>query len=140
MNHRVKRVTELIKRELATILEKNFQFSGSLVTIHDVDITPDLKQCFIYAGVIGKESSPDRIIKKLNDSRSTIQRELFKRVILKNSPSLLFKADSSVERGVHVLNLIENLPPIVYDEPLDETVNLDSEDDEDTDNASGKGR
>src|SRR6478735_5972042 len=107
MNHRVKRVTELIKRELATILERNFQFSGSLVTIHDVDITPDLKQCFIYTGVIGKETSADRIVKKLNDSRSTIQKELFKRVILKNSPSLLFKADSSVERGVHVLNLIE---------------------------------
>ncbi|MEY4483230.1 MAG: ribosome-binding factor RbfA [Verrucomicrobiota bacterium] len=139
MNHRVKRVTELIKRELATILERNFQFSGSLVTIHDVDITPDLKQCFIYTGVIGKETSPDRIIKKLNDSRSTIQRELFKRVILKNSPSLLFKADSSVERGVHVLNLIENLPPIVYDEPLEETVSHDPEDDDEDEAVSGSG-
>jgi len=35
--------------------------------------------------------------------------------VLKNSPTLVFKHTDSVERGVRVLNLIENLPPAAED-------------------------
>ncbi len=111
MNHRILRVKELIRREVGTILERNFSFSGALVTIHDVDMTPDLKQCFIYVGVLGKGEPVDVILQRLNEGRGMIQRQLFKRVVLKNSPTLVFKHTDSVERGVRVLNLIENLPP-----------------------------
>ncbi|HEY2573584.1 MAG TPA: 30S ribosome-binding factor RbfA, partial [Verrucomicrobiaceae bacterium] len=107
MTHRIQRVQELFRRELGPILERNFTFSGSLVTIHEVVITPDLKQCFVYVGILGKGEEPESIIKKLNSSRRIIQRDLYKRVVLKNSPSLTFIADDSVERGVRVLNLIE---------------------------------
>jgi ribosome-binding factor A len=115
MNHRILRVKELIRREVGTILERNFSFSGALVTIHDVDMTPDLKQCFIYVGVLGKGEPVDVIIQRLNEGRGLIQRQLFKRVVLKNSPTLIFKHTDSVERGVRVLNIIENLPPPAED-------------------------
>jgi ribosome-binding factor A len=129
MNHRVQRVRELIKRELSTILEKNYRFEGSLVTIHDVDMTPDLRQCFIYTGVLAGKPSPEAIIKKLNDSRSHIQRDLFKRVILKYSPSLLFRLDDSIERGVRILQAIENLPePLPDEEPIPGDDDLPEED------------
>lgn len=110
MNHRILRVKELIRREVGTILERNFSFKDTLVTIHDVDMTPDLKQCFIYVGILGKGESPEAIIQRLNEGRGMIQRQLFKRVVLKNSPTLVFKHTDSVERGVRVLNIIENLP------------------------------
>jgi ribosome-binding factor A len=115
MNHRILRVKELIRREVGTILERNFTFNGALVTIHDVDMTPDLKQCFIYVGVLGKGEPVDVIIQRLNEGRGLIQRQLFKRVVLKNSPTLIFKHTDSVERGVRVLNIIENLPPPAED-------------------------
>jgi ribosome-binding factor A len=121
MNHRLARVRELIKRELGPIVDRNFTFAGSVVTIHEVDVTPDLKQCFIYVGVLGKEHAAPNILRKLNENRGLIQRELFKRVILKNSPSLTFKYDTSIERGVRVLALIENLPePLPDEEPVAE--------------------
>lgn len=121
MNHRLARVRELIKRELGPIVDRNFTFAGSVVTIHEVDVTPDLKQCFIYVGVLGKEHAAPNILRKLNENRGLIQRELFKRVILKNSPSLTFKYDASIERGVRVLALIENLPePLPDEEPVAE--------------------
>lgn len=116
MKHRVQRVQELIRRELGPILERNFSFSGSFVTIHDVDISPDLKQCFVYVGILGKGESPANVTKRLNSGRRIIQRDLYKRVVLKNSPTLTFKADDSVERGVRVLNLIESLPPPAPDD------------------------
>lgn len=117
MNHRVQRVSELIRRELSTILEKDFRFEGILVTIHDVVPTPDFKQAFVYIGVLGKEHQKEMVLKKLNTQRGNIQRDLYKRVILRNSPSLVFRVDETIERGVRVLDLINNLPPMADPAP-----------------------
>lgn len=116
MTHRLQRVKELIRRELGMILEKDHDFGGLLVTIHDVDLTPDLKQCFIYLGVLGRDNTGESVLKKLNAARPQIQRALYKRVILRNSPQLMFRIDHSIERGVHVLNLIQSLPEPLPDE------------------------
>ena len=119
MTLRIQRVRELIRRGLGAILEKDFTFNGKLVTIHDVVVTQDLKQCFIYLGVLGaKDGNEEEVIKKLEANRPQIQRSLYKRVILRNSPQLLFRLDHSVERGVRVLHLIENLPPPAPEEDV----------------------
>ena len=120
MNHRVQRVSELIRRELSTILEKDFRFEGILVTIHDVVPTPDFKQAFVYIGVLGKEHQKEMVLKKLNTQRGNIQRDLYKRVILRNSPSLVFRVDETIERGVRVLDIINNLPPMADPAPVTE--------------------
>src|SRR5262245_60736013 len=98
MTHRVQRVQELIRRELGPILDKTFHFPGCIATIHEVSLTPDLKQCFIYVGILGKTEEPEVIVRRLNDGRGLVQRELYKRVRLKNSPTLVFKHDDSVAR------------------------------------------
>jgi ribosome-binding factor A len=122
MTLRIQRVRELIRRELGTILEKDYTFNGKLVTINDVVVTQDLKQCFIYLGVLGTKAggSDEEVIKKLEANRPQIQRALYKRVILRNSPQLIFRLDHSVERGVRVLHLIETLPPPAPDEAPEE--------------------
>lgn len=117
MNHRVQRVSELLRRELSTILERDFRFENVLVTIHEVSPTPDFKQAFVYLGVIGKEHEKEMVLKKLNTSRGVIQRDLYKRVVLRNSPSLVFRVDDSIERGVRVLDIINNLPPMADPAP-----------------------
>jgi len=129
MNHRLLRVKELIRRELGMILEKNHKFEGALVTIHDVDITPDLKQCFIFIGVLGAQGDPKQIVYKLNDIRAVLQRELYKRVVLKNSPTLHFKYDTSVERGVQILSAIESLPEPLPEGDYDDSRILDEDSD-----------
>jgi ribosome-binding factor A len=96
---------------LSRILEKDYSFGGCLVTIHDVSPTPDLKQCFIYVGVIGPEHKQQDVIEKLNKERPFIQKALYKRVVMKNSPQLFFRLDKSIERGVRVLHALDNLPP-----------------------------
>lgn len=130
MTHRVQRVQELIRRELGPILDRTFVFQGCIVTIHGVSLTPDLKQCFVYVGILGKQQSPEAILKRLNDAHGVIQRDLYKRVKLKNSPSLIFKHDNSVERGVHLVNLIETLPEPLPDEPLSPDEDIAEEDED----------
>lgn len=119
MSLRVDKVRELIRRELSTILEKDFRNEGCLVTIHDVSPTPDMRQCFVYVGVIGKPHQQDAAIAKLTKARGFIQRDLYKRVKLRSSPQLFFRLDKSVERGVPLLNIIDNLPPPLPDLPVE---------------------
>ena len=119
MTHRLDRVRELIRRELAMVLERNYTFDGLLMTIHEVTITPDLKSCRVWVGVLGgKAWQQEQAVEKLRLNRGAIQRELFKRVKLKHSPQLFFRHDRSVERGVRIVQAIEDLPPIVN--PTDE--------------------
>jgi len=110
MSQRVQRVSELLKRELSTVLERLYHFDGHILTVHDVQATPDLKQSFAYIGVLGK-GDHTLIIEKLNKQRGAIQREVHKRIVMKNSPQIFFRLDESIERGVRILNAIDNLPP-----------------------------
>jgi ribosome-binding factor A len=108
----------LIRRELAPILERDYTFPGKLVTIQAVDLDPDLKSGRVWVSILGgKDYEHTDIIEKLRASRGHIQKSLYKRVVMKSSPQLFFKLDNSVERGVRVLNAIDNLPPPAPEEP-----------------------
>ena len=98
-----------MKHEIADILNKDFEFGGALVTIHEVDLTPDLKRAHVYIGIIGREDYQADAMRKLQKSAHAISQKLSKRVILKNTPALIFKHDDSVERGVRVLGIIEQI-------------------------------
>ncbi|MCX6855980.1 MAG: 30S ribosome-binding factor RbfA [Verrucomicrobia bacterium] len=111
MSQRIKRVSELLKRELSSVLEKHYRFDGVILTVHDVEATPDLKQSFAYIGILGTGINKDFVIEKLNKNRGAIQREVHKRIVMKNSPQIFFRLDQSVERGVRILNAIDSLPP-----------------------------
>ena len=112
MSQRLSRVNELLKREISTCIEKSIEFPNTLVTVHDVDTAPDLKAAKVFIGVIGEEGEIDRVIKKLNSKHGFIQSVVMKRVVLRNTPRLTFVADDSVERGVRVLNILEELGDI----------------------------
>jgi ribosome-binding factor A len=109
MTNRIARVRELMKTELAAILQKDFEFGGALVTVHDVDLTPDLKQAHVYLGIIGREDLQEDALHKLRRHSSAISAKLSKRVILKHTPHLHFKLDTSVERGVRILSIMEEV-------------------------------
>lgn len=130
MSLRTQKVCELIRRELSMILEKDYRSENCLVTVHDVDVTPDMKQCFVFVGVIGKSYQQDAAIERLTKARGSIQRDLYKRVKLRSSPHLYFRLDKSVERGVPLLNIIDNLPPPAPDPEPGEELESGAEKDE----------
>jgi len=47
MSQRIQRVNGLIKQEISKILLKEIDFSDILVTITNIDTSPDLKSCKI---------------------------------------------------------------------------------------------
>jgi ribosome-binding factor A len=120
MSRRVLRVDQLIRHELAPIIDRDFQTAGKIVTVMEVDCAPDLRDCTIFVSVLGgTEKEREDVVASLNRRHGAVQRELYKRVKLKSSPRLYFKFDNSAERGVRIVNLIEELPPVTEsDAPL----------------------
>jgi ribosome-binding factor A len=114
MKHRLERVNEVLKRELSEIISREINFAPQvLVTITAVDIAPDLRQCHVFVSIIGQEAQKVRVLEQLEEHRTTMQRELSRRVVLKYTPHLYFKLDDSIERGTRVLKIIQDLdePP-----------------------------
>ncbi len=115
MKHRLERVNELLRRELGELITRDVRFEAPLVTLQQVDVTPDLKHAHVYVSVIGAEAARRQAIATLHDARVTLQRDLSKRVVLKYTPQLHFKLDDAIERGTRVLNIMDQLEPIEED-------------------------
>ena len=112
MSQRLDRINELLRREISTCIEKSFEFPDVLVTVHAVETAVDLKDASVYIGVIGTPDQARSVLGKLNAKRGFIQSTVMKRVVLRNTPHLHFKIDDSVERGVRILNLLDEIGEI----------------------------
>jgi ribosome-binding factor A len=91
------------------MLARDHAFPNVLVTVNDVDITPDLKHAYFFVGVIGPEHEARDVVETLNRQRGELQARVSKRVILKNTPHFHFRLDHSVERGVRITGIMETI-------------------------------
>ena len=115
-----------MKRELGDLIGRELTFP-QLVTVQDVDITPDLKHAHVFVSVLGgDEDDVNAVLAKLHEHRKDLQYKLSRRVILKFTPHLHFKLDIAVERGSRVIDILSNLE-IPEDEPLGENPEEDEE-------------
>ncbi len=120
MKHRVQRVQELLKRELSDAIQKELTFDGVLVTITDVDVTPDFKQAHVYVGIVGDDRKKHKALEHLKSKRGSLQRLVSKRVTLKYFPQFQFKRDDSIARGVSVISVMDDIGEInLEDLPAD---------------------
>jgi ribosome-binding factor A len=108
MKHRLLRVNELLKRELSTILTREISFDGALVTLNQVDVTPDLKHAHAYVSVLGSKERT-AVMEKLEEHRVILQTALAKSVTLKYTPHLVFHLDDSIERGARVFEILQQI-------------------------------
>jgi len=124
MKNRLNRVNESIKRELSALIHRELTFQAKLVTVQEVDITPDLKSAHVYIGVIGTPEEQHAAMAQLHDARQRLQRDVSKRVIMKFTPHIHFQLDQTGVRGDRVLQILEqlDLPP----EPAEPQTNDDA--------------
>ncbi|MCB1206444.1 MAG: 30S ribosome-binding factor RbfA [Verrucomicrobiae bacterium] len=120
MSQRLDRINELLRREISACIEKYFEFPDVLVTVHAVETAVDLKDATVFIGVIGTPEQSRAVINKLSGRRGFIQGTVMKRVVLRNTPHLHFKVDDSVERGVRILNLLDEIGEIELPEEPDQ--------------------
>lgn len=98
-----------MKRELGDLILRELTFGAQLVTIQEVDVTPDLKHAHVYVSVIGDPEETRAAMAKLHEHRAELQHALSRRVILKYTPHLHFKLDEAIERGSRVIDIMLEL-------------------------------
>ena len=114
---RLDKVNELMKREISAYIQKELEWSGTIISILDVEITEDLREGRVWVGIVGK-MAPAQVIEKLTKHRSAIQTAVSKRVILRCTPKLTFKFDASARHGVELVNILDDIEKKLPKAPL----------------------
>jgi len=108
-NRRLTRLSGLLQSELSRMLSKERMLEDVVVTITSVDITPDLRQAFVYVSTIGDRISPDDLLTCLQKLAFDWQKEIALRMHIKYTPKLSFRFDDSLSRGDRVMDILRGL-------------------------------
>ena len=111
MTHRIQRLNSLLRHEISELLQRQVKDPrlGSFVAVTEVSISPDLRHARIFVSHIGSEEEKQETLSALASASSFFRRELTKRLRLRRIPELSFQWDDSIERGVHLLKLIDQV-------------------------------
>ena len=107
---RNRRVAKLLKEELAVLIQKKFPFKQyGLITLTNVDVSPDLKNSTIYFTSLYSQTPNLELIDQLNQQVNYFRHAVSKLLTLKTVPSLFFEYDQSIERGERISNIIQSI-------------------------------
>ena len=111
MTSRMRRVNESVKEVLANALPELKDPRIGFVTITGVETSPDLRHARVFVSVLGSEAKRARSLKGLEAAHGMLQARLARELRMKRTPQLAFEYDPTVERGVRMTKLIDELAP-----------------------------
>ena len=107
---RNRRVADLIQREMAVFLQREFNGQGfGLITVSAVDVSPDLKNARIFVTSLGNDDRQIELQAALNESAGHFRHLLAGVLELRSVPRISFRYDESIQRGRHMSDLIDSL-------------------------------
>ena len=128
------RINGEVQKELSTLISREIKDPriNPMTSVVHVEVAPDLKTAKVYISVLGDEESKMSTLKGLKSAASYMRGQLAKSLNLRNTPELTFVIDNSIEYGVHMSKLINEVNKnIVTDETGDDYFVDDEEDIED---------
>ena len=105
------RINMEVQRTLSEIIRTEIKDPRihPMTTVVSVDVTPDLKYCKAYVSVLGDEEAAKETVKGLKSAVGYVRRELAHRINLRNTPEITFVLDQSIEYGVNMSILIDEV-------------------------------
>ncbi|MEX0749612.1 MAG: 30S ribosome-binding factor RbfA, partial [Dehalococcoidia bacterium] len=102
------RVSDLLRDEISNLVRNELQDPrlAGLVTITDVDVSPDLRRADTYVSVLGSDEERASTMEALEHARPFIKRELSRRLKLRYTPDVRFVSDKSIERAQAVTDIL----------------------------------
>jgi ribosome-binding factor A len=107
----MRRVDESVRQVLAEAVGELKDPRIGLVTITGVRTSSDLRQARVFVSVLGSERKRERTLEGLEAAHGVLQSRLARELRMKRTPQLTFEYDPSVERGVRMSQLIDELAP-----------------------------
>lgn len=109
---RIDRVNEILKREIADLLERKTFKDGEncIISITEVHTSPNLRNAEVCISVLGgDEHTKYEALTFLRKNRCDLQKAIARDIVMKYTPVLNFSLNKSIEQGDKVLAIIEEL-------------------------------
>ncbi len=105
------RINSEVMRELSRIIRNEIKDPriSPMVSVTDAVVAPDLKTCKAYISVLGTDEEKKKTLEGLKAAGGFIRRELANGVNLRNTPEIRFILDESIEIGVHMSKIIDDV-------------------------------
>src|SRR5215210_6953387 len=116
MSDRMRRVNEAVREVVSEGLGDLKDPRIGFVTVTGAETSPDLRHARAFVRVLPSETKRKRTLTGLAAAHGVLQARLARELRMKRTPQLAFEYDPTVERGVRMTQLIDELAP----EPADE--------------------
>ena len=105
------RINGEVQKELSTIIRNEIKDPRihPMTSVMAVEVAPDLKTCKAYISVLGEKEEKEATIKGLKSAEGYIRRQLARNLNLRNTPEIRFILDESIEYGVNMSKLIDDV-------------------------------
>ncbi len=105
--HRQEKLGELFAAELSDLLRTRIKDPRvGFASITHVEVSGDYRHAKIYISVMGSEEEQANTMKALKHATGFLRHELAGRIVLRYMPEIVFKLDTSIEKGTRILELI----------------------------------
>ena len=111
MTDRMRRVNAAVREVLSEAVGELQDPRIGFVTITRVETSPDLRQARVFLSVLGSERKRERSLEGLASAHGVLQARIAEQLRMKRTPQLTFEYDPSVEYGVKMSKLIDELAP-----------------------------
>ncbi len=111
MSERMRRVNASVREVLSEAIGALKDPRIGFVTITGVETSPDLRHARVFVSVLGSEKRREGTLTGLNAAHGVLQSRVATELRMKRTPQLTFEYDPSVERGVRMTQLIDELAP-----------------------------
>ena len=105
------RINNEVQRVLSEIIRIDLKDPRihPMTSILSVEVAPDLKTAKVYISVLGEEEAKNDTLIGLTSGSPYIKGQLAKRLNLRHTPELTFIVDDSIEHGVNMSKLIDEV-------------------------------
>ena len=105
------RINGEVHRELSNFIRGEIKDPRihPMTSVVSVEVAPDLKSCKAYISVLGDEEAQKNTIAGLKSAEGYIRSRLARTVNLRNTPEIRFILDQSIEYGVAMSKLIDDV-------------------------------
>jgi ribosome-binding factor A len=111
MSDRMRRVNAAVREVLSEAVGELKDPRIGFVTITGVKTSADLQQAIVFVSVLGSERKREKTIEGLQAAHGILQGRIARELRMKRTPQLTFEYDPTVERGVRMTQLIDELAP-----------------------------
>jgi ribosome-binding factor A len=107
----MRRVNEAVRAVVAEAVGELKDPRIGLVTVTSVRVSPDLREGTVYVSVLGNERKRRATLEGLASAHAVLQARVARELRMKRTPQLAFEYDPTVEYGVRMTALIDELAP-----------------------------